>query len=237
MNVEKIIDFDFKKLIPEQGSESERKVSKIVTFKFIALSFAVALGLGLGTTMMKVHFESKETLIKQEQQKQMIELEELYKVAEKNKEGILLNLEQQITMYDDIVQDFLIANQKIPNSAQTILNQSNQIRSENQEYKQTISNYIRNFNKIMENEKNLTTETEENKNQFKDIVKNYQVGSLNRRTELENILMAYTTVEYDEKEVQKEALPIRQELKKVAIDKLTKLLSTNDITKVKKMKY
>lgn len=237
MKIEKITDFDFKKLIPEQNSEIERKISKIVTVKFIALSFVVALGLGLGTTMIKVHFENKETLIKQEQQKQMIELQELYKVAEKNKEGILLNLEQQITMYDDIVQDFLIANQKIPNSAQTILNQSNQIRAENQEYKQIISDYIRNFNQIMENEKNLITATEKSKIQFKDIVKNYQVGSLNRRNELENILMAYTTVEYDEKEVQKEALPIRQELKKVAIDKLTKLLSVNDLTKVKKMKY
>ena len=44
-------------------------------------------------------------------------------------------------------------------------------------------------------------------------------------------------VDYDEKDVQKDALPIRQELKKVTIDKLSKLLSTNDLIKVKKMKY
>lgn len=237
MKVEKIVDFDFKKLIPEKGSEIERKISKIVTVKFMALSFAVALGFGLGTTMMKVHFENKNNLIHQEQVNKNLELKELYKIAQKNKEGILLNLEQQITMYDDIVQDFLIANQKIPNSAQTILNQLNQIRTENQKYKESITSYIRNFNKLMENENNLNTISEEQRNQFIDVVKNYQIGSLNRRTELEQILMAYTTVDYDEKDVQKDALPIRQELKKVTIDKLSKLLSTNDLIKVKKMKY
>lgn len=237
MKVEKIVDFDFKKLIPEKGSEIERKISKIVTVKFMALSFAVALGFGLGTTMMKVHFENKNNLIHQEQVNKNLELKELYKIAQKNKEGILLNLEQQITMYDDIVQDFLTANQKIPNSAQTILNQLNQIRTENQKYKESITGYIRNFNKLMENENNLNTISEEQRNQFIDVVKNYQIGSLNRRTELEQILMAYTTVDYDEKDVQKDALPIRQELKKVTIDKLSKLLSTNDLIKVKKMKY
>lgn len=237
MKVEKIVDFDFKKLIPEKGSEVERKISKIVTVKFMALSFAVALGFGLGTTMMKVHFENKNNLIHQEQVNKNLELKELYKIAQKNKEGILLNLEQQITMYDDIVQDFLIANQKIPNSAQTTLNQLNQIRTENQKYKESITDYIRNFNKLMENENNLNTISEEQRNQFIDVVKNYQIGSLNRRTELEQILMAYTTVDYDEKDVQKDALPIRQELKKVTIDKLSKLLSTNDLIKVKKMKY
>lgn len=63
------------------------------------------------------------------------------------------DVQEEITFKPIFLHEEKGINQKIPNSAQTILNQSNQIRSENQEYKQTISNYIRNFNKIMENEK------------------------------------------------------------------------------------
>lgn len=237
MKIEKIIDFDFKKIIPEQGSQVERKISKIVTVKFILLSFAVALGLGLGSKVINVHLENKEALMKKEQQNKMVELQELFKVAQNNKEAIILNLEQQLTIYDDMIQDILDANQKIPNSAQTILNQTTQLRTENQTYKQNISNIIRNFNKVMESEKNLIAIKEEDKIQFIDTVKSYQIGSLNRRTELENLLVSYTTIENDEQLVQKEALPIRKELKKVIIDKLNKLLSVNELTKVKKMKY
>lgn len=237
MKIEKIIDFDFKKIIPEQGSQVERKISKIVTVKFILLSFAVALGLGLGSKVINVHLENKEALMKKEQQNKMVELQELFKVAQNNKEAIIFNLEQQLTIYDDMIQDILDANQKIPNSAQTILNQTTQLRTENQTYKQNISNIIRIFNKVMESEKNLIAIKEEDKIQFIDTVKNYQIGSLNRRTELENLLVSYTTIENDEQLVQKEALPIRKELKKVIIDKLNKLLSVNELTKVKKMKY
>lgn len=237
MKVEKVTEFDFKKIIPEQGSQLEKKISKIVTIKFIALSFAVALGLGLGSKIINLHLENKEALIKKEQQNQMVELKEMFKIAQNNKESIVLNLEQQLTIYDDIIQDILNANQKIPNSAQTILNQTTQLRSENQTYKQKISYIITNFNKVIESEKNLTAIKEEDKIQFIDTVKSYQIGSLNRRTELENLLVSYATIENDEQAVQKEALPIRKELKIIIIDKINKLLSVNELTKVKKIKY
>lgn len=232
MEKQKLVEFDFKKIIPLEHSEVERKISRIVTKKFLMLSFVVAFGFGLSTHMFDSYRESSQKQDKLEAERTTLH----YVIAKENKDMIIANLEQQVSMYDDIIKDVFETNQQVPNSAQTILAQNTQIRQLSQDYKETVAKIINNFNMLIISEEALKKASEEEKTLFVDTVKNYQVGSLNRNNNLEKLLMSYTTVENDEKEIAQKGQTIRQELKSKIVPKMSNLLASNDITQYKKIK-
>lgn len=236
MEKQKLMDFDFKKIIPTEGSAIEKRISKVVTTKFILLSFVVALGFGLASQMYKNHVINVEKQQLIQNQQLLVQQMEFYQVAKDNKEAIVSNLEQQVGIYDDMIKDVLDANKKIPNSAQTILNQTTNIRSLSQNYKESIVKLINNFNNLVESEDNFKKASNEDRSQLVSLVKNYQIGSLNRSNELENMLMNYTTLDNDEKDIDTKAMQIRAELKEKIIEKMSNLLGNNEITKYKKIK-
>lgn len=236
MEKQKLMDFDFKKIIPTEGSAIEKRISKVVTTKFILLSFVVALGFGLASQMYKNHVVNSEKAQLIQNQQELLKQLEVYKVAKDNREAIIANLEQQVGIYDDMIKDVLDANKKIPNSAQTILNQTTNIRTLSQNYKESIVKLINNFNNLVSSEDSFKQANIQERVQFVDLVKNYQIGSLNRSNDLENMLMSYTTLDNDEKDANTKALPIRTELKEKIVEKMSNLLGNNEITKYKKVK-
>lgn len=236
MEKQKLVEFDFKKIIPVENSEVERKISRIVTKKFLMLSFVIAFGFGLSTHMIDSFRESSQQQEKLENERATVTQRANYVIAKENKDLIVANLEQQLSMYDDIIKDVFETNQQVPNSAQTILAQNTQIRQLSQDYKETIAKTINNFNMLITSEDSLKRANEDDKKLFFETVKNYQIGSLNRNNDLEKLLMSYTTVENDEKEVTQKAQPIRQELKSKIVPKMSNLLASNEITQYKKIK-
>lgn len=228
MEKEKLVDFDFRKIIPREDSNLEKKISKIVVKKFIFLSFAIAFGLNLSSTYKDYVLSNN---IKQEANQNVY-----YHIAKENKEAILQNLELQIVMYDGMIQDVFNANKQIPNSAKTILLQSNELRRLSQNYKESIVEAINNFNYLVSSEDNFKKEEEEKRLIFIDTVKFYQIGSLRRSSVLEDLIISYTTTNHDEKEILQNAKIIREELKPKIIEQMNFLLKTNEITKYKKVK-
>lgn len=236
MEKQKLVDFDFKKIVPLENSETERKISRIVTKKFLALSFVIAFGFGFGSHLFQGIKERSEKAHQLETERNIVTQHATYKFAQENRDVILANLEQQATMYDDIIKDIFETNQQIPNSAQTILSQNDQIRGLSQAYKENITKIINNFTLLVSSENLLTKASSEEQTLFLETVKKYQVGSLTRNSELENLLMTYTTTANDEKKVAEKAQVLRQELKVKVVEKMSNLLSSNDITKFKKLK-
>ncbi len=232
MEKQKLMDFDFKKVLPIEGSIAEKRISAIVTKKFLLLGFVIALGFGMGYYTLDSYNSQKkeESLHLQEKQK-----EDLLIVKE-NKESILENLESQITMYDDIIKDILEANRQVPNDAQTILNQTDQIRGWSQTYKENLANIINNVNKLTKSEEEFLKSSSEEKKMLSKTLQHYKIGSLNRNNDLEKILMSATSpVDYDENKAIDKATPIREELKKKVVEKMANLLGSNEITKPKKL--
>lgn len=236
MEKQKLMDFDFKKIIPTEGSAIEKNFSKVITTKFILLSFVIAFGFGLASQIYKIHVINSEKAQLIQNQQELVKQLEIYELAKDNKEAIIANLEQQVGIYDDIIKDVLEANKKIPNSAQTILNQTTNIRTLSQNYKESILKLINNFNNLVSSEDKFKQASVQERIQFVDLVKNYQIGSLNRNNDLENMLMSYTTLDNDEKDTNIKALPIRAELKEKIVEKMSNLLGNNEITKYKKVK-
>lgn len=233
MEKQKVMDFDFKKVLPIEGSIAEKRISAIVTKKFLLLGFVIALGFGMGYYTLDSYNSQKKEVSLHLQEKQKEDL----LIAKENKESILENLESQITMYDDIIKDILEANRLVPNTAQTILNQTDQIRSFSQTYKENLVNIINNVNKLTKSEESFKNSTVEEKELLSKTVKNHRIGSLNRNNELEQVFMSATTTEnYDEKKAMEKAKPIREELRKQVIEKMAKLLGSNELTKPKKFK-
>lgn len=232
MQKEKVMDFDFKKVLPTEGSVAEKKISAIVTQKFLMLGFTVALGFGMGYYTLDTYYENKQ----EESVKYLEKQRQEFLLIKENKENILLNLEAQMTMYDSIIKDILEANKQIPNSAQTILNQTDQIRGLSQTYKENIANLISNVNKLTNSEEEFLKSSSEEKKMLSKTLQHYKIGSLNRNNDLEKIFMSATSpVDYDENKAIDKATPIREELKKKVVEKMANLLGSNEITKPKKL--
>lgn len=228
MEKQKLMEFDFKKVLPLEGSKIEQKISKIVTKKFLAMTFVIATGLGIGYNMIGLYYNQSVVEKQQSQSNDFL-------IAQQNKDNIINNLESQMIMYDDMVKDVMVANQKVSNTAQAILHQASEIRNYSQEYKEDMVKIINNFNQITQSEDIFRNSSNTKKELLAMTLKNYQSGSLTRSTKLENILMKYTTTDYDEKQFVEQAKPIREELKKQIVEKMSVMLGNNEITKAKRI--
>lgn len=232
MEKQKIIDFDFKKIIPTKNSKAETKISTLVTKKFLLITFLFGLGIVFANQLVyryEVNEKNKNVI-------QEMRQHEKFLIAQQNKEMINLGFESQIVMYDDILKDIFETNKKIPNSAKTILYQNSRIRDLSQDYKESIIKIRNNFNSVIKSEDSFNKSSYPEKESIEKLITFYEVGSLNRSTALENLLITYTTNEVDEEKIKEIAAPIRAELKKQIIEKFSNLLGNNDVTKFKKLK-
>ena len=115
-------------------------------------------------------------------------------------------------------------------------NQNSRIRDLSQDYKESIIKIRNNFNSVIKSEDSFNKSSYPEKESIEKLITFYEVGSLNRSTALENLLITYTTNEVDEEKIKEIAAPIRAELKKQIIEKFSNLLGNNDVTKFKKLK-
>lgn len=232
MEKQSFMEFDFKKAIPTESSKAEEKISVLVTKKFLLIIFLFGLGIGMGNKILYQYQVNQQKEVIAEKIKQ----HDFFLIAQQNKDMINTFFDTQMIMYDDIVKDIVEANKKIPNSAQTILNQNNKIRNSSQDYKESILKIMSDFKKVTQSEDSFSTSTSAEKSMIEHNIKRYQIGSLNRSDVLENMLMSFTTTNVDEIDMKEKATPIRTELKKQVVEKISNLLGNNDMTKFKILK-
>lgn len=170
-------------------------------------------------------------LKKVEDNKIKLEIEQNnYNIWIKNKDDMIHNYENQLTIYDKVYQSVLIG---VKEGVLTLDDLAN-VRELYQGYKKTIYQYIGYINETTISFDYYKTLNEENKNFIKEETLKYQTGSLSRNADLEAMLMKIFNPNDNDK---KDKAILRNKMRNNMIDDLADIMNNNtENTKTKKLK-
>lgn len=181
-----------------------------------------------------------EIEVKEQQKKteldQKVELDKEkadYAVLMNNKDSLISNYEQQLTIYDKPYQKNI---QAVKDGLMS-LDDITDVRSHYQQYKDDIHTYIKFIHDISVSFEIYTTRTDENKQALAEELKMYQSGGLHRSVNLENALLNHISDTSQDDEDDEKIDNLRKQTKNSIIDDLADIINNDNITtKTKKLK-
>lgn len=148
-----------------------------------------------------------------------------------NKEDIISNYEGQLNIYDKAYQNIVKGVSVGVLGLDALVN----VRGHYQEYRKDINNWINFVERTTTSFEKFRSLDEEDREFLRRAITDYQNGNLNRRTELEDLMMSVLgSTENDKKEKIK---ALRNELRNQMIDDLAAIMNNNtSLTTTKKLK-